>query len=298
MPVLLPHGMWPVYLNAPRPGYSSGLFLDTSSEHLTDEGSSFFPGSTHEQFSRSKRKQGASNHSGFLAHQDFSYDTWRDGWRRRHHVNEPWIPDRNVDLRYDLCRCGSCSNIRSSFSSLLYWFVIVATTTAGTTLADFVDRSVGIGYLGGSALLATLLAISLFSWHRNLGSVSVENITSHKAEAYYWATIMFSQTLGTALGDWMAGSTGLGYGGGAIVFALALAIVAALHLWTTISKTLLFWAAFILTRPLGATVGDFLDKPMNHGGLALSRYTATVVLAVLIVGLIALLPQRSGKHPT
>ena len=183
------------------------------------------------------------------------------------------------------------------FQPFLYWFVIVATTTAGTTLADFVDRSLGIGYLGGSTLLAALLALSLFLWYRTLGSVSVESITSHKAEAFYWATIMFSQTLGTALGDWMADSTGLGYSGGAVVFALGLAVTAALYFWTTVSRTMLFWAAFILTRPLGATVGDFLDKPLNHGGLALSRYTASAVLAALIVGLIAILPQRAGRHP-
>lgn len=183
------------------------------------------------------------------------------------------------------------------FHPFLYWFVIVATTTAGTTLADFVDRSLGIGYLGGSTLLAALLSLSLFLWYRTLGTVSVESITSHKAEAFYWATIMFSQTLGTALGDWMADSTGLGYSGGAVVFAFGLAITAALYYWTSVSRTTLFWAAFILTRPLGATVGDFLDKPLDHGGLALSRYTASIVLAVLIIGLIAVLPQRAGKHP-
>ena len=183
------------------------------------------------------------------------------------------------------------------FHPFLYWFVIVATTTAGTTLADFVDRSLGIGYLGGSTLLAALLSLSLFLWYRTLGTVSVESITSHKAEAFYWATIMFSQTLGTALGDWMADSTGLGYSGGAVVFAFGLTVTAALYYWTSVSRTTLFWAAFILTRPLGATVGDFLDKPLDHGGLALSRYTASIVLAVLIIGLIAVLPQRAGKHP-
>lgn len=183
------------------------------------------------------------------------------------------------------------------FYAFLYWFVIVATTTAGTTLADLVDRSLGIGYLGGSTLLAALLALSLLLWFRTLGTVSVESVTSKKAEAFYWATIMFSQTLGTALGDWMADSTGLGYGGGAVIFAAGLAVTAALYFWTSASRTTLFWAAFILTRPLGATVGDFLDKPLDHGGLALSRYTASIVLALAIIGLIALLPKRAGGHP-
>lgn len=183
------------------------------------------------------------------------------------------------------------------FHPSLYWFVIVATTTAGTTLADYVDRSLGIGYLGGSSLLAALLILSLFLWYRTLGSVSISTIASPKAEMFYWATIMFSQTLGTALGDWMADSTGLGYRGGAIVFAIGLAIVAAAYFWTSISRTVLFWVAFVLTRPLGATVGDFLDKPLDHGGLALSRYTASAVLAALIIVLIMALPQRAGKHP-
>jgi uncharacterized membrane-anchored protein len=179
------------------------------------------------------------------------------------------------------------------FHPSLYWFVIVATTTAGTTLADYFDRSLGIGYLGGSSLLATLLILSLVVWQRALGSVSINTITSPKAEMFYWATIMFSQTLGTALGDWMADSTGLGYRGGAVVFAAGLAIVAGAYYWTSISRTALFWAAFVLTRPLGATVGDFLDKPLNHGGLALSRYTASAALAALIVILISVLPQRA-----
>jgi uncharacterized membrane-anchored protein len=183
------------------------------------------------------------------------------------------------------------------YHPFLYWAVIVATTTAGTTLADFVDRSLGIGYLGGSSLLAALLVLSLVAWHWALGSVSVDSITSPKAELFYWVTIMFSQTLGTALGDWMADSTGLGYRGGALVFAAGLAIVAGGYYWTTISRTALFWAAFVLTRPLGATVGDFLDKPLDHGGLALSRYAASAALAVAIVACVALLPARAGKHP-
>jgi uncharacterized membrane-anchored protein len=183
------------------------------------------------------------------------------------------------------------------FHPFLYWTVIVATTTTGTTLADFVDRSLGIGYLGGSSLLAALLTLSLGLWYRSMGSVSVDSIRSQKAEIFYWATIMFSQTLGTALGDWMADSTGLGYRGGAVVFALGLAVIAAAYYWTSISRVVLFWAAFVLTRPLGATVGDFLDKPLNHGGLALSRYVASVALAIFIVALIAVLPQRAKRHP-
>jgi len=183
------------------------------------------------------------------------------------------------------------------FHPFLYWTVIVATTTVGTTMADFVDRSLGIGYLGGSSLLAALLIASLLSWYRKLGTVSVESIKSNQAEAFYWITILFSQTLGTALGDWMADSTGLGYAGGALVFAAGLAITVAAYLWTKVSRTTLFWIAFVLTRPLGATVGDFLDKPLNHGGLALSRYTASLSLAALMVGLIFLLPRRAGQHP-
>lgn len=182
------------------------------------------------------------------------------------------------------------------FRPFLYWFVIVATTTVGTTLADFVDRSLGIGYLGGSSLLAALLLASLAIWYRTLGTVSVASIGSRQAEAFYWVTIMFSQTLGTALGDWTADSTGLGYGGGALVFGAGLVIVAALYLWTGVSRTALFWAAFVLTRPLGATVGDVLDKPVAEGGLALSRYTASLALLLVMVMLIVLLPQRAARR--
>jgi uncharacterized membrane-anchored protein len=182
------------------------------------------------------------------------------------------------------------------FHPFLYWFVIVATTTVGTTLADFVDRSLGIGYLGGSSLLAALLLASLAIWYRTLGTVSVASVQSRQAEAFYWVTIMFSQTLGTALGDWMADSTGLGYGGGALVFGAGLVIVAALYLSTNVSRTALFWAAFVLTRPLGATVGDFLDKPIDAGGLALSRYTASLALLLAMVILIVLLPQRAARR--
>lgn len=180
------------------------------------------------------------------------------------------------------------------FHPFLYWFAIVASTTVGTTLADFFDRSLGIGYLGGSLILASLVVLSLSIWYWTMGSVSVNSITSRKVEVFYWVTITFSQTLGTALGDWMA-VTGLGYRGGALVFAAGLAIVACAYYWTTISRTVLFWAAFVLTRPLGATVGDFFDKPLNQGGLALSRYTASIVLAIAIVALIGLLPQRAKR---
>jgi uncharacterized membrane-anchored protein len=183
------------------------------------------------------------------------------------------------------------------FHPFLYWIVIVATTTVGTTLADFVDRSLGIGYAGGSAALFVLLMASLALWHVKMGSVSVTRIVSAKGELFYWMTILFSQTLGTALGDWTADTDGLGYLGGATLFALGLAVIAALHFWTKASPVLLFWAAFILTRPLGATVGDFLDKPLDHGGLALSRYTASAVLALFMIGCVLIFPQRAGKHP-
>jgi uncharacterized membrane-anchored protein len=186
-----------------------------------------------------------------------------------------------------------------AFHPFLYWAVIVATTTAGTTLADFVDRSLGVGYAGGSTILLLLLLGSLGLWHWSLGSVSINTIASRKAEVFYWMTIMFSQTLGTALGDWMADpDTGfaLGYEGGAIVFGSALVIVAAGYLWTRTSRTLLFWAAFILTRPLGATLGDLLDKPLANGGMAMSRYSASAVIAALIIGAILLFPQRPAQQ--
>ena len=183
------------------------------------------------------------------------------------------------------------------FHPFIYWVAIVATTTVGTTMADFCDRSLGIGYAGGSALLFTLLMATLGLWYWTLGSVSVATVTTPKVEMFYWATIMFSQTLGTALGDWMADNTGLGYSGGALVFGAALAVVAALYFWTRVSRVLLFWTAFILTRPLGATVGDFLDKPTAHGGLALGRFEASAALVALIVACILFIPQRAGRHP-
>jgi uncharacterized membrane-anchored protein len=169
------------------------------------------------------------------------------------------------------------------FHPVVYWITIVTTTTVGTTLADFADRSLGIGYAGGSAILFVLLIASLFIWHRSLGSVSVDTVDSPKSEMFYWVTIMFSQTLGTALGDWVADDAGLGYAGSAAVFGTMLVVIAALYHLTKLSRTLLFWAAFILTRPLGAVLGDLLDKPVSKGGLALSRYSASAVLIVLIL---------------
>ena len=183
------------------------------------------------------------------------------------------------------------------FHPYLYWGTIVASTTAGTTMADFADRSMGIGYTGGSLSLFLCLMAILGLWYWSQGTVSVATVTTPKVEAFYWATITFSQTLGTALGDWIADTSGLGYEGGALVFAAALAIVAAAYFWTKVSRVLLFWAAFVLTRPLGATVGDFLDKPVDAGGLALSRPIASAVIAVFIVACILLIPQRAGVHP-
>ena len=182
------------------------------------------------------------------------------------------------------------------FHPVPYWIAIVATTTVGTTLADFADRSLGIGYTGGSSLLLALLMGSLFTWYRTLGSVSVDTVSSPKSEAFYWVTIMFSQTLGTALGDWTADTQGMGYGGSAIVFGGLLALVAFAYRWTAVSHTLLFWAAFILTRPLGAVLGDFLDKPLDAGGLNLSRYLASSVLVAFIVACIFLFPQRAARR--
>lgn len=181
------------------------------------------------------------------------------------------------------------------FHPFLYWTTIIATTTVGTTLADFADRSLGIGYAGGSSLLLALLLGSLFVWHRTLGSVSVSTVSSPKAEAFYWLTIMFSQTLGTALGDWTADTAGLGYTGAAVVFGGLLALVVAAYYWTRVSRTLLFWAAFILTRPLGAVVGDFLDKPLSAGGLALSRYSASAALLAFMLTAILLFRQRAAR---
>lgn len=184
------------------------------------------------------------------------------------------------------------------FHPSLYWATIVASTTAGTTMADFADRSLGIGYAGGSSLLLAGLLAILALWYRSLGSIAVETVDTPRVEVFYWLAITFSQTLGTALGDWVADSTRLGYEGGAFIFSAGLAGLAGAHFWTKMSRVTLFWAAFILTRPLGATVGDFLDKPIRHGGMALSRPLATAVIGAFIVAAVLLLPQRAGTHPS
>jgi uncharacterized membrane-anchored protein len=180
------------------------------------------------------------------------------------------------------------------FHPLIYWATIVASTTLGTTLADFADRSLGIGYTGGSAVLLACVLAVLALWYKSEGTVSVDTVSTPKVEAFYWATITFSQTLGTALGDWMADTSDLGYLGAALVFVAALAAVVALYYFTRVSHVLLFWTAFILTRPLGATVGDFLDKPLSEGGLDFSRPLASAILAVFIIACILLIPQRAG----
>lgn len=181
------------------------------------------------------------------------------------------------------------------YHSLLYWTTIIATTTVGTTLADFLDRSLGIGYAGGTSILIILLMMSLIIWYWSMGTISVSSINSPKAEMFYWVTIMFSQTLGTALGDWTADTAGLGFGVGAILFSLLLALVVAIYYWTSLSRTLLFWVAFILTRPLGAVVGDFLDKPVSAGGLALSRYSASTSVLFFIVLCILIFKPKAGR---
>jgi uncharacterized membrane-anchored protein len=184
------------------------------------------------------------------------------------------------------------------FHASLYWATIVASTTFGTTLADFADRQLGIGYTGGSLLLLGLLLTTLGLWRWSQGTVSVSTVSTPKVEAFYWATITFSQTLGTALGDWLADTRGFGYERGALVFAAGLLVVVALYYWTGVSRVALFWVAFILTRPLGATIGDFIDKPVADGGLALSRPLASAVIAAIVVALVIALPQRPGRHPS
>jgi uncharacterized membrane-anchored protein len=186
--------------------------------------------------------------------------------------------------------------VAKRFHPFLYWTTIIATTTLGTTLADFADRSLGIGYAGGASLLFALLIASLAVWYRTMGSVSVDTVSSPRAETFYWVTIMFSQTLGTALGDWTADTAGLGYTGGAVVFSALLALIVAAYYWTRTSRTALFWAAFILTRPLGAVLGDFLDKPISAGGLALSRYSASAALLLFIVACLVLFRQRAATR--
>jgi uncharacterized membrane-anchored protein len=183
------------------------------------------------------------------------------------------------------------------FHPFLYWATIVASTTAGTTMADFFDRSLGIGYAGGSSVLFVCLIATLAAWYWSLGSISVSTVNTPKVEAFYWVAITFSQTLGTALGDWTADDTGLGYDGGVLLFAAALVVLAGLYFFTNVSRVFLFWAAFILTRPLGATVGDFLDKPVSDGGLAFSRPIASAIIAAFIIACILILPQRAGRHP-
>src|SRR6266481_4311566 len=188
--------------------------------------------------------------------------------------------------------------VARKFHPVLYWATIIASTTFGTTMADFADRSLGIGYTGGSLLLCLGLVTVLGLWYGSQGTLAVNTVSTPKVEAFYWAAITFSQTLGTALGDWMADTGGLGYRGGALVFGAGLAVIAGLYFWTKVSRVLLFWSAFILTRPLGATVGDFLDKPIDKGGLNLSRPLASLVLAIFILGCLFILPQRAGQHPS
>ena len=192
--------------------------------------------------------------------------------------------------------CVAAQIAAKRFHPFLYWATILASTTVGTTLADYADRSLGIGYTGGSALLAGLLIASLLLWKRALGNIAVDSVDNPRAEGFYWLTIMCSQTLGTALGDWTADSAGLGYGGAALIFGGAIALIALAYRFTQFSRTWLFWLAFVLTRPLGAVVGDFLDKPLDHGGLALSRYGATGALFAAITLLILILPQRPASR--
>ena len=187
--------------------------------------------------------------------------------------------------------------VMKKFHPVIYWLTIVATTTVGTTMADFADRSLGIGYLGGSSLLLALLLTSLLVWRWREGTVSVNTVTTPRVEAFYWTTILFSQTLGTALGDWMADTNDLGYENAALVFGVGLLVLAAAYYFTSVSRVFLFWSAFILTRPLGATLGDLLDKPTGHGGFAFSRTTATAILIAVMILLIVAIPQRPGVHP-
>jgi uncharacterized membrane-anchored protein len=184
-----------------------------------------------------------------------------------------------------------------AFHPYIYWFVIVATTTAGTTMADFADRSLEVGYPGGASALFVLLIASLGVWYWAAGSISVNTVNTPETESFYWVAILFSQTLGTALGDWMADTNGLGYEKGALVFGAGLVLVAAAYCFTNISRTALFWAAFILTRPLGATLGDLFDKPVADGGLDVNRFYASAILALVIIVCIRVIPQRAGRHP-
>ena len=193
--------------------------------------------------------------------------------------------------------CVAAQIAAKRFHPMLYWATIVASTTFGTTLADFADRSLGIGYTGGSLLLLSLVLISLGIWRWSEGTVSVNTVSTPKVEGFYWATITFSQTLGTALGDWLASTAGIGYERGALVFIAGLVVVAALYFWTSASRVTLFWIAFVLTRPLGATVGDYLDKPVSLGGMDISRPLISAVIAAMIVAAVIVLPKRPGRHP-
>lgn len=188
--------------------------------------------------------------------------------------------------------------IARHFHPFLYWGTIIASTTAGTTMADFADRSLAIGYPGGSLLLLGCVGASLAAWYSTLGTVSARSVRTAGAEFFYWLTITFSQTLGTALGDWAADTGGLGFGGGTLIFAAALLIVIVAYYWTRISHVLLFWVAFILTRPLGATLGDLFDKPTEQGGLAFSRPLASALLAAFILLCLVALPQRPAEAKT
>lgn len=187
--------------------------------------------------------------------------------------------------------------VAKKFHPFLYWATIIASTTAGTTMADFADRSLGIGYTGGSSVLLICVLASLAFWYWTEGTVSVTTVNRPRVEALYWLTITFSQTLGTALGDWMADTSGLGYLGAAAVFGAGLAALAIAYYGTNMSRVALFWAAFILTRPLGATVGDFFDKPLSHGGLDISRPVASAIISAAMLACIVLIPQRAGTHP-
>ena len=240
-------------------------------------------------------EQGAASHAPVLDHQDRGDDAWRDRWRCGLDVDASRLLVGTA-IFAAVFGVAVVAQIKArDFHPGLYWTTIIATTTVGTTLADFADRSLGIGYAGGTALLATLLLACLALWYRTLGSVSVDTINAPKAEIFYWVTIMFSQTLGTALGDWTADTAGLGYRGGALVFSGLLALLAVAHYRTRVSRTFLFWAAFVLTRPLGAVVGDLLDKPLASGGLALNRFSASAALIAFIFGCVLLFPQRAAK---
>jgi uncharacterized membrane-anchored protein len=246
---------------------------------------------------RSFRKQSSGSNADLLDHKDRGDHPRRNRRRYRDNDAELGLPDRNCYFLSASVALVGIQIFARRFHPFLYWATIVASTTFGTAMADFADRSLGIGYAGGSLSLFLCLIAVLGLWKWSLGSISVDTVSRPPAEAFYWAAITLSQTLGTALGDWTADDTGLGYNGAAIVFAAAIALVAAAYFWTNVSRVFLFWIAFILTRPLGATAGDYLDKPVSEGGLALSRPIASLVLAGFILACIIILPQRAGRHP-